>query len=141
MRGWLAVAGIIVLIILGSAFVLRSGNWEDAQGGSAREPSPQAAVVTPSAELAPASADVREIAVESRRFSFSPAVIRVKQGERVKLAITNTDTTHGIFLPDFNARGKESLEFTADKKGRFTFYCANYCGSGHSGMQGTLIVE
>lgn len=162
MKGWLAVAGIIVLIgavgfflfsqsdtstgsvITGGGVDSASGVARDTKGEQAvatkTQPSPAGAETSPSPAGAETSV-VREIAVEARRFSFSPAVIRVKEGEKVKLMITNTDTTHGIFLPDFNARGRDTLEFTATKKGTFTFYCANYCGLGHSGMQGTLIVE
>lgn len=145
MKGWIAVAGIIVLLVLGSALVLRSGN--ESEGASQETPTAQPLVVTPTSPSSSPSSSaaspsgVREIAVEARRFSFSPAVVRVKEGERVKLVITNTDTTHGIIIPEFNARGRESLEFTAGRKGTYTFYCATYCGTGHSGMQGTLIVE
>src|SRR3989344_3156911 len=85
--------------------------------------------------------EVKEITLTDQRFEYSPNVIRVKQGETVKITLNNIDAGHGIFVPDFNARGIESVTFTADKKGTFTFYCPTYCGSGHKEMKGTLIVE
>lgn len=155
MKAWLVIAGIIVFIGVAGFFLFSQGgtstssvitgsSTDSASGENAAKDTQGAQAVATKKQPAPAGAEtseVREIAVEARRFSFSPAVIRVKEGEKVKLTITNTDTTHGIFLPDFNVRGRDTLEFTASKKGTYTFYCANYCGSGHSGMQGTLIVE
>lgn len=84
---------------------------------------------------------IREISIDARRFNFSPGIINVKEGEKIKLLVNNLDTTHGINIPDFGVSGRNVVEFTADKKGEFTFYCDNYCGGGHSGMQGKIIVE
>jgi len=84
---------------------------------------------------------VREIIIDAKRFDFNPETITVKEGEKVKLSINNQDTTHGISIPDFGVTGDNGVEFTADKKGEFTFYCNNYCGEGHRGMQGKIIVE
>jgi len=83
----------------------------------------------------------REITINASRFTFEPAIVKVKEGERVKIIVQNTDTKHGISVPDFNVRGEESVEFIATKKGTYTFYCGMYCGSGHPEMQGTFIVE
>ena len=84
---------------------------------------------------------VREFNINASRFTFNPTIIKVKEGDRVKIKIQNTDTKHGISIPDFNVRGEESVEFIATKKGNYTFYCGMYCGSGHPEMQGTFIVE
>lgn len=85
--------------------------------------------------------DMRHISIDAERFKFSPNVVRVKQGETIMLMIDNADTMHGINIPAFNAKGNNMVTFKADKKGEFKFYCENMCGSGHSGMRGTLIVE
>ena len=78
--------------------------------------------------------------VDAKRWQFTPDVIRVKKGQKVKIIINNADTTHGINLPDFNVAGNDSVEFTADKIGEFTFKCNTFCGDGHSAMQGKIIV-
>lgn len=90
---------------------------------------------------------VVEISMTAKRWEFEPGTITVKKGQKVKLNIKSVDVTHGFALPDFGVSqrlepGKEvTVEFTADKKGTFTFFCNVACGSGHSGMKGTLVVE
>ena len=125
------VIGVIVLIVAGFFFVYNQGNVTGSTitGGS----------VIGSEDL-PAES-VREFNINASRFAFNPAIIKVKEGDRVKIRVQNTDTIHGISIPDFNVRGKEFVEFIATKKGTYTFYCGTYCGSEHSEMRGTFIVE
>jgi len=88
-----------------------------------------------------------EIQLTAKKYEFSPDPIRVKKGEHVRLIITATDRDHGIKLEAFNIEQKlkkgvpTTVEFTADKAGRFSFKCSVHCGLGHGGMKGTLIVE
>ncbi len=88
-----------------------------------------------------------EIDMTARQWAFEPSTIRVKEGDRVRLNIKNEDVTHGfaIFEFDVNERllpGKTTtIEFTADKKGEYTFFCSVTCGKGHRDMKGKLIVE
>jgi cytochrome c oxidase subunit 2 len=89
----------------------------------------------------------RIIYLEARRFSFSPDTIIVKQGDKVKIMTKSTDITHGFALEGFNMDNriepakKNIIEFIADKKGEFVFYCSVYCGSGHKNMRGRLVVK
>ncbi len=91
--------------------------------------------------------EVRTIKIIAKRWVFEPAEIKVKKGEKVRLKITSIDVAHGFSLPEFAVNevlkpGKEAtVEFVADKTGRFSFFCSVQCGSGHSDMQGMLIVE
>lgn len=90
---------------------------------------------------------VREISMTVRSFEFVPSEVRVKEGERVRLVITNEDVPHGIAIPAFNVNqhidegGTATVEFTADKAGEYPFFCNVFCGSGHRDMRGSLIVE
>src|SRR3989344_5219597 len=90
---------------------------------------------------------VKEISMTAKKFEFNPSTITVKKADQVKLTIKSLDVTHGFSIPDLNVNanldaGKETVvEFTPDKTGTFTFVCSVFCGSGHSGMKGTLIVE
>ncbi len=90
---------------------------------------------------------VKEFKIIMEKFTFTPSTITVNKGDTVKLTITSLDVTHGVVIPEFNInvqakKGEtETVEFIADKAGTFTFYCAVYCGSGHSEMKGTLIVN
>ncbi len=84
--------------------------------------------------------DVNAITIEAERFEYSPSTITVKKGEKVKLVINNEDTTHGISIPELGVTGIDSVEFTPDKAGTFSFRCPTFCGDGHREMTGTLIV-
>lgn len=94
-----------------------------------------------------AQAEVKEIEVTAKQWEFIPNPIRVNLGDRVILKITSIDVSHGFALPEFgiserlNPGNTVTVEFTADKAGSFSFFCNVVCGSGHSGMRGTLIVS
>lgn len=83
----------------------------------------------------------REIIVDAKRFEFTPSVIKVKEGERIKLKLNNIDMEHSISIPELEIDIHGEGVFVADKKGEFEFYCHTYCGSGHEAMKGVLIVE
>ena len=81
------------------------------------------------------------------KYNFTPNVINVKQGDRVKLVITAQDREHGFKLAVFRIdrrlpKGEAvTVEFTADRAGTFPFECSVFCGLGHKKMKGQLIVE
>jgi len=102
------------------------------------EPSPTGIVISDSSSE---SQNANVITIRAERFEYTPSVIKVKKGERVKIIVDSTDTTHGIVIPDFGVSGLDSVEFTVDKAGTFTFNCPTFCGEGHREMSGTLIVE
>ena len=89
----------------------------------------------------------KEFSMIAKKWQFDPSIINVKQGDKVRLKIKSIDVTHGFNLLDFNVNEnlepeKEVVvEFIADKKGEFSFFCSVFCGAGHSGMKGKLIVE
>jgi|GEM_PF-935849 len=82
-------------------------------------------------------------------FFFTPNEIKVKQGDKVKIIFTNVGGMHNLMLPDFKVGTKtiqtnesDTIEFTANKKGTFEFYCA--VGKGYHrlmGQIGVLLVE
>lgn len=85
--------------------------------------------------------DTKEFTIKAFKFGYTPDTITVNKGDKVKIIITNTDTLHGIRIPDLNIKGNDLIEFTADKTGEFTWYCTNMCGQGHMQMKGKLIVK
>ena len=87
--------------------------------------------------------DAREIIIDAKRFEYSPDVVRIKEGEKIKLSVNNLDGEHGFSIPelDLEVHDEEGVIFVANKKGTFDFYCHHYCGSGHSNMKGVLIIE
>ncbi len=100
----------------------------------------------PPATPSQSQASIQEVTLSATSFEFSPATVTVKKGVPVKLTITAQDVPHGFSLPEFGIQrdlnpGKaEVIEFTPDKAGSFTFACSVFCGAGHGGMKGTLVV-
>ena len=88
----------------------------------------------------------RVVKIVARRFVYTPATVKLKQGEPVIFELTTQDVFMGMNIPDFGVRsdivpGKTmTLSFTPDKAGTFTFLCDVFCGDGHEGMNGTLVV-
>jgi heme/copper-type cytochrome/quinol oxidase subunit 2 len=86
---------------------------------------------------------------EGRPFTMDTVnEIRVKKGDLITLRLTSMDVVHGFTLPGYNISETlnpgdvVTVEFLADDKGEFEFYCsARSCGRGHLEMEGTLIVE
>jgi cytochrome c oxidase subunit 2 len=107
----------------------------------------RAALTYSSGPGAGVSEDVREIVMTAQKYDFDPEVITVKQNEHVKLVITALDHDHGFKIDAFQIdqllkKGeKTTIEFTADTTGTFPFQCSHFCGLGHKGMKGELIVE
>ncbi len=86
------------------------------------------------------------IKITAKRFEYSPKEITLKKGVPVVLELTSLDRLHGFDCPGLKLRmdirpGKvNTLRFVPDKAGTFPFHCDNFCGSGHEGMKGTIIV-
>ena len=89
----------------------------------------------------------RRIPVVARKFVFIPNEIVVKQGESVMLEFTAPEVAMGFFAPELGLRALivpgevAKVPFTADKAGRFDFLCDVFCGDGHEGMNGHLVVQ
>jgi cytochrome c oxidase subunit 2 len=77
----------------------------------------------------------------------TPPTIHIPKGSQVTFYLTSHDVIHGFYLeghslnlevvPGQVARGTVTL----NRSGTFKFICDEYCGAGHQGMYGTLIVE
>lgn len=98
------------------------------------------------AQAAQAAATPRVIPVVARKFVFLPNEISVKAGESVVLEFTAPEVVMGFFCPSLNLRAvivpgtPVQLPFTAPRAGRYDFLCDIFCGDGHEGMSGHLIV-
>ena len=87
----------------------------------------------------------REITVTGTEYSFNPASIAVKKGERVRLTFVNAGTTlHNLVIDELNVATKmvspgksDTIEFAAEGDGTLAFYCGV---SNHKnlGMEGEL---
>jgi cytochrome c oxidase subunit 2 len=72
--------------------------------------------------------------------------LHVPVGRAVRLTGTSEDVIHSFFVPAFRLKADvipgryTTLWFNATKTGRYHLFCAEYCGTKHSGMTGTVIV-
>src|SRR5688572_29103771 len=72
--------------------------------------------------------------------------LHVPVGRPVKVTFTSEDVLHSLFMPAFRVKADaipgrySSIWFTPTKPGSYHLYCAEYCGTQHSGMIGTVHV-
>ena len=72
--------------------------------------------------------------------------LHVPVGRPVKLTLASEDVIHSFFIPAFRVKHDvvpghyDTLWFQATKPGRYHIFCAEYCGTEHSGMVGWVTV-
>lgn len=74
--------------------------------------------------------------------------LHVPVGKKVRLVMATEDVLHSMFIPAFRVKQDvvpganrfSSLWFEATKPGKYHIFCAEYCGTQHSGMIGWIYV-
>jgi cytochrome c oxidase subunit 2 len=72
--------------------------------------------------------------------------LHVPVGRAVKLIMTSEDVIHDVFVPAFRVKADvipgryTHLWFEPTKPGTYHLFCAEYCGTRHSGMIGQVVV-
>jgi cytochrome c oxidase subunit 2 len=72
--------------------------------------------------------------------------LHVPLGRPVKVTFTSEDVLHSLFFPSFRVKADaipgrySTVWFNATKTGEWHIFCAEYCGTRHSGMIGTVTV-
>jgi cytochrome c oxidase subunit II len=72
--------------------------------------------------------------------------LHVPVGRPVKLIMTSEDVIHDVFVPAFRVKADvipgryTHLWFEPTKPGTYHLFCAEYCGTRHSGMVGQVVV-
>lgn len=100
----------------------------------------------------PAGLDISKVPhqtidMTAEHFHFTPEEVRVKAGTLVTIRVTALDGTHGFKIGAFGLdetieEGEtKTAEFYAGQKGEYGFRCSHFCGIGHLGMTGKVIVE
>lgn len=143
------IAVIIVAIIV--VLALKNDNPEDSEPKNTNSTTlNNTSLQTNANKNTNASASTtatKTFTMNGANFEFSDTELRVEKDDRVKITFTSTQGIHDWSLPAFSATtetvsagGTTSIEFTADRKGTFEFFCGV---SDHRslGMTGTLIVE
>jgi cytochrome c oxidase subunit 2 len=72
--------------------------------------------------------------------------LHVPAGRAVKLTMASEDVIHDLYVPAFRIKADilpgryTTIWFTATRPGTYHFFCAEYCGTKHSGMIGQVVV-
>jgi cytochrome c oxidase subunit 2 len=72
--------------------------------------------------------------------------LHVPVGRAVKLIMTSEDVIHDVFVPAFRTKADvipgrfTEIWFQPTTPGRYHLFCAEYCGTRHSGMVGEVVV-
>jgi cytochrome c oxidase subunit 2 len=73
--------------------------------------------------------------------------LHVPLGRRIKLTMGTEDVIHSVFVPAFRVKADvvpgriTSVWWEPTKAGRYELFCAEYCGTKHSGMIGWIVVQ
>jgi cytochrome c oxidase subunit 2 len=104
---------------------------------------------------ATAAEGATEIRVRAKKWSWefeyptgdrAPGELTLELGRPYKMIISSEDVLHSFFIPEFRMKrdavpGQYSfIQFTPTKAGEAHVFCAEYCGTSHSGMLATVKV-
>jgi len=87
-----------------------------------------------------------EAHVVARMWEFEPDVIRVPKGSIVDFYVVSQDVAHGFIIPGKNVNlmalpaAVAYAQARFDAPGTFQIICHEYCGLGHHGMAGSVVV-
>ena len=89
----------------------------------------------------------KEFTIDASNYAFSQTELRVNEGDRVTITLTNSEGFHDWVIDEFNsatdriqAGETTSVTFVADEAGTYEYYCS--VGNHRAqGMVGTLVVE
>lgn len=136
------IAGVLVIVAIGAYFFAQNTTaptleTQTMQGNQ------------PADSLRQTEAPAKEFAMTSyyddQGAWFSLKEITVKQGDRVRIKVTNTKGTHDFTVDEFGIKKVTPLneetviEFVADKAGTFEYYCS-MPGHRARGQLGKLII-
>ena len=159
---WVVVA---VVVVGGGLYVYN--NWDAAEQDAATNPAGTVEEGTPmpeegnpdvvggdaevnggvDADVDAVVSPIKSFTVTASSFKFSPAEMRVEQGDTVRVTLVNSGGSHDWKLDEFNAATRvlqsgesQTIEFVATRAGSFEYYCS--IGTHRQmGMKGMLIVQ
>ena len=107
---------------------------------------------------------VQVIEMTAKKYEYNPEEVHVKAGSHVQLKVRALDRAHGMKFKLYPKDSKEegppglvfpegkndfrlekdqvvTIDFVAERPGRYEFECSVFCGLGHHGMDGWLVVD
>ncbi len=88
----------------------------------------------------------QHVSMLAMKFDYLPDEVTVKKGKPVALELSTLDRVHGFDAPSLGLRTEippgaaTILHFTPEKAGTYGIHCDLFCGDGHEGMAGRIIV-
>lgn len=85
--------------------------------------------------------------IDAFSWGFNPSEIRVPAGSEVTFRARALDGEHGFAIEgtdvslSLNTGGVSEATHTFQEPGEYRFLCDQYCGGGHTSMNGRIIVE
>jgi plastocyanin len=150
MKRWI-VGLIVVLVVIGIFFIFSgSSDDSDSENGTSAVSSDSE---NGASIIGSGNEDVKTFVMTGENFKFvmdgadNPDLV-VKEGDKVRIEFTSTSGFHDWVVDEFDVatqqvrdnEGMTSVEFVADKKGTFEYYCS--VGQHRAnGMKGTFVVE
>lgn len=96
----------------------------------------------------PQGAEPLEVKITAKKYEFTPNTVEVNAGTRIIFKITALDREHGFEIANTKEgcvkikKGETAtVEYMADKPGTVEFKCCVFCGVGHHGMKGKIVVH
>jgi heme/copper-type cytochrome/quinol oxidase subunit 2 len=96
----------------------------------------------------PSDQPTKEVQMTAKAFEFSPSTVEVNAGTLIIFKITSLDRTHGFEIDGVKnscvkiEKGQTvSVEYRAEKPGEVVFRCCVFCGGGHAGMKGKIVIR
>lgn len=95
------------------------------------------------AEPAADAGNAQQVTLTATNFQFDQAEYKVKAGEAVTLTLDSKDGVHGAEIKglDVNLGPDKKTQTVTPKAGTYEIVCSVPCGSGHTDMKASLIVE
>jgi cytochrome c oxidase subunit 2 len=96
----------------------------------------------------PQGMETREVKITAKKYEFSPNIVEVNAGTRIIFKVTALDREHGFEIADVKdscvkiKKGETStVEYLAGEAGTVEFRCCVFCGAGHHGMKGKIVIR
>ena len=147
MKSLVIIIVIVLLLIAGTGiYFISSSSSKDGYSGVTGNS------IAKNSDKKTESSSVKTFVITGKNFKFvmngaDNPELKAKQGNKIRIEFTSTDGFHDWVVDEFSAATQRvnsgestSVEFVADKKGTFEYYC----GVGkhrEQGMKGNLVVE
>lgn len=146
----LGIIAVVAILIIGAGAMFALNN----KSKNTPTPTPnQTQTVTPEATITGEKMGVTDTAKEEKTFTieagsfyYNPKTITVKKGTKVKIVMTSKDMMHDFNIDELNVKmpitkagETNTVEFVADKVGKFEYYCS-VGQHRQNGQVGTLTV-